>query len=351
MIIFGVVIYGIICISSESSNRDSIISAAQSIPNLKHLYIVQLINPFNSSSKINIIGIRQESITEQDRVANEIKTLLHSIKPSHLIVQLSKDRYETHMNNMDINNIENLIPNTYSLNSLLSSKHLTNSTRIGLHLINYIIMNNKIRMNPYLYALLYGNNTENECDFIENIILGDIQYINNNKIYENRHKYIAATTYKQRENYGSYPGMYDLLFSIKAVISVAQWIENNKKSIKLKDKDVYQFAIDMQQKLDFGKDILQTSAKSMAYYTYKSAEKHNNNNENILVLCNIFIMLSIPMYFGNVSNNEIRELKEISNKNKAKDNENIKDIYKKMDITGIYNIDYIYLCQFRNRIY
>eukprot|EP01084_Bolivina_argentea_P046628 85863_1 len=139
---------------SESSNRDSIISAAQSIPNFQHLYIVQLINPFNSSNKINIIGIRQESIIEQERVANEIKTLLHSIKPKHLIVQLSADRYETHMNNMDINDIENLIPNTYSLNSLLSSKHLTNSTRIGLHLINYVIMNNKIRMNPYLYALL-----------------------------------------------------------------------------------------------------------------------------------------------------------------------------------------------------
>ena len=147
----------------SSSSNDSIISAAQSIPNFKHLYIVQLINPFNTSARINIIGIKQDSITEQDNVAIEIKKLLHLIKPSSLIVQLSKDRYETHMNSLDINDMDTLLPATYSLTSLLSQQHLTSSARIGLHLINYITMNGKIRMNPYLFALLYANDEKNGC--------------------------------------------------------------------------------------------------------------------------------------------------------------------------------------------
>merc|ERR1712154_525403 len=123
------------------------------------------------------------------------------------------------------------------------------------------------------------------------------------------------------------------------------------------------FAIDMQQKLEFGKDSLENSAKSMAYYTYKYAEKNHAEKEgddNIMVLCNIFTMLSIPMYFGKVTNDEIRALKQASD-SKTKENAGI---YKKWILnywngiwwtlcgmhtifqTGLDNLDIPYLIQF-----
>ena len=347
---------------NDNNNNNQIISAAQSIPNFKYLYIVQLIHPFNNKDRINIIGIKQSSITEQDEIAIEIRNLLHLIKPQTLIVQLSKNQYKTHLNNMDINDINNLIPIQYSLSSLLSQQYLRNSARIGLHLINYICMNNKIRMNPYLYALLYANNDKNNCNFIENIILGDIQYQKEEKIGSSKGlKYMMSTTYKERKTYGSYPGIKELLFSLNSVDGVYEWINLNKNIIKLKEKEVNQFAIDMQQKLEIGKDILETTAKSMAYYTYKSAKESNN----ILVLCNIFTMLSLPMYFGKVTKQEIKQFENNSSSSiHSLNNINKKILYKGWIFnywngmwwtlcfihtifgTGIYNLDYPYLLQF-----
>ena len=131
--------------------------------------------------------------------------------------------------------------------------------------------------------------------------MGDLQLSNddknnnqNNNIFNNGYKYLSSTTRKQRKKYGQYPGIYELLFSLNSVYGVFEWINLNKNTIKLKEKDVYQFAVDLQNKLEIGKDVLETSSKSMSYYTYKSAEKHNEDNHNILVLCNIFTMLSIP---------------------------------------------------------
>ena len=46
---------------------------------------------------------------------------------------------------MDVDDINNLIPNRYSIKSLLSQQYLIHSAQIGLHLINYICMNNKIK--------------------------------------------------------------------------------------------------------------------------------------------------------------------------------------------------------------
>eukprot|EP01083_Nonionella_stella_P109331 318663_1 len=352
--------------ASENKSHH-IISAAQSIPKFKYLYIVQLVNPFNSASRINVVGIKQESMTEQDEVAGEIKKLLHLLKPKNFIIQLSADRY---LNAFDI---ENDVPHTYSLSSLLSQQHLTNSVRIALHLINYVTQNNVIRMNPYLYAVLYANNEANGCSFIDNIILGDIPYSreviekNNEAMFEERHRYIASTTYKERQKYASYPGMWQLLFSMNSVSGVFEWLNINKATIKLKERDVYQFAIDMQHKLKFGQDILQSSTKSMAYYTYKcvqseaerEGETETKMDHNVLVLCNIFTMLSFPMHFGNVTKQDIEDIKANKNENKIKGN-----LYKKWIFnywngvwwtlcvmhttfqTGIYNLDYPYLLQF-----
>ena len=155
---------------SEEGNTN-IISAAQSIPNFKYLYIVQLIDPFDSSNRINVVGVKQESMTQQDAVASEIKRLLHLTKPSTLIVQLSRERYEMQMNEQM--EFEQEIPITYSLSSLLSQNHLAQSTRTALRLINTITTDYKVRMNPYLFALLFANNDENGCDFVDDIILGD----------------------------------------------------------------------------------------------------------------------------------------------------------------------------------
>lgn len=84
----------------------------------------------------------------------------------------------------------------------------------------------------------------------------------------------------------------------------------HRDSIRLREKDVYQFAVDMQQRLEIGKEVLEHTSKSMAFHAFNAAEKQHRLREeegddgaprNVLVLCNIFTMLSLPTHFGKVT--------------------------------------------------
>ena len=69
--------------------ESNIILAPQNIPGYKHCYIIQLQHP-KTFRKVNIIGIRQQSLVDQNEVANEIKSLMHHFAPKTLIVQFCK---------------------------------------------------------------------------------------------------------------------------------------------------------------------------------------------------------------------------------------------------------------------
>ena len=160
-----------------------------------------------------------------------------------------------------------------------------------------------------------------------------------------------------------------MLFSLNSVDGVFEWLHLHRDTIRLREKDVYQFAVDMQQRLEIGKDILEHTAKSMAFHAFNAAEKHHRDSEgpnpdnpsprNVLVLCNIFTMLSLPMHFGKVSYEEMRTMKREAAVKPTKTS-----VYRPWILnywnygwwslcvmhtafqTGIYNVDWPYLLQF-----
>lgn len=314
--------------SRLSNANDLILSPAQSIPGYKHCYIVQLRHPI-SNRKIHFIGIRSQSMSDQNEIANEIKSLVETVKPSEMILQLCQERYEAHLSLSNIfatdenQKSSNILP--LAIDSLLSSQHLSNTAQMGLRLINYLTNTDskmKIRMNPYIFSAIFGN----KCAFVKNITLADIpisvhSYHTNESASGNSFKYLLATTYKERKKYGNYPGIWELLFSKNSISGVYQWLINNKHEINARERDIVQFAIDMQQKLKFASHVMESSSKSMAYYAYKQGmieEQTEDNSDDLIVICNIFTMLSIPIHFGHVTDIEMKHLRQMPEKKKIK---------------------------------
>jgi len=270
-------------------------AVAQPVIGADHLKVIRTTNPDNGA-KITIIGVERIGESESRRLAGELGEVLRAAQPDTLVLQFCEDRYRKHSKESGSEEIPLNVLN------LLDPRHIANSARLGLHLINSIAAGP--RFNFYMFLISQAKQRDIR------IVLGDIpfsvlQYKNEvGRSYKEAKAYMSAVDRKRRKR-AHYPGLIQLLTGLGSLDNFHDWVKQNRKGIMTKEKILTEFATELHQKKGINRSYFDETCLSMAHSTY------NARGQNILVVCNHLAMERIYQNLGKTSREQIKKLRKL----------------------------------------
>jgi len=276
--------------SQQVTQEDAV---ARPVAGSQHLRVIQASNS-DTGARITLIGVERIGEVEHRNLANEIRGVLQWAKPDTVVLQFCEDRYKKNLKEQGADKLP------LNLSGIVDMRHLANTARMGVHLINQVASGPRFNYNMFAIEVAQKMGCR--------IVLGDIPM--NVLMYKNEvgrslkeaKDYIRRVDRKRRRQ-AHFPGLIPLLAGIGSLERHYDWCYENRKGILHKEKILTDFATELHNKRGTNASYLNETCYAMAHAAWHA------EGEEVVVLCNHLAIERIYLNLGKTEREKVRAMR------------------------------------------